>query len=159
MPGREPSKKQIIYKLLRIQKKKAPSKPIDMVKMHKKAGCSLPYLSMTLRSAREAGYVGLDDAGNHIIKKLPKWETFNERTTEKSREYRKNPTPTSKIPKEFVVDENTILTVVKHILNENKELKEKNEKLMRYVKKLKGMQGSTKKKKRKKALEETNELP
>lgn len=138
----EKTVKEKVWEELKNTKK---GSSIEMVSMSKKIGCSLAYISALMRYAYESGFLKFDTGGNYIIKNLPDYPEFQESVNEKYSKYRKATRGTGTrrgsskviVPKEFKIDETTILPVISAVIRENKELKEKIEKLMKYVKKIK----------------------
>ena len=136
----ETVKKKIWKILIKLNK----GQKIDMVPMKKELGCSLAYVGSIMRYAFESGFLEFDENGNYKIKKIPNYDKFQDRVNEKYNEYRKATKGTGtkrkrkvQIPKEFKIEESTILDVISHIIEENKSLKESNTKLIKYAKKIK----------------------
>ena len=124
---------------------------INMVNLKKKIGCTLAYISSTCRFALEAGILEFDQNGGYLIKELPDYPEFNTRINERYNAYRQGTasysnrgngtfprrTRTPKVPEDFKIDENTIINVIKKLINDKKELEEKLEKTIKYAKKIK----------------------
>lgn len=139
----EKTVKEKIWEELKKEKKGGS---IEMISMSKKIGCSLAYISALTRYAYESGFLEFDHSGNYIIKEIPPYQEFKEKVNEKYSKYRNATKGTGTrrgasrvaIPKEFKIDEKTILPIISLIIKENRELKEKLQKLIKYVKKIKG---------------------
>ena len=136
----EITKKEQIWKELKGKKK---GSVINMVQLSKKVGCSLAYLSAMFRYALESDFLQFHDNGNYAIKNIPNYPDFKEVINKKYTQYRKSTktgTPRGRIktpPKDFKVDEETIIGVIKQLIQNKKELEEKLEKVVRYARKIK----------------------
>lgn len=139
--------KEKIYDELKTH---TPGEPIKMVETSRKIGCSISYLSSTLRHTMEAGFAGVHANGSYITIDIPNtYREFQEGVNEKYEKYRKtvpsggankrtypSRTRTKKIPEDFVIDEDTVFSVIKKIITDNNEMKEKLDKLITYTKKI-----------------------
>ena len=136
----EKTKKELVWEELKALKK---GQRLNMVKMSKKINCSLAYISSLSRYAYESGFLEFDDSGNYSVKKIPKYATFREEVNKiytnhrPRRETTGTRTRKPKVPRDFVVDEETVLAVVSTIIQKNRDLEEKLEKLKKYAKKVK----------------------
>jgi len=138
----EETKKEVMWKKLKEVKK---GKQINMVQFAKDVGCSLAYLSTTLRHSFESGYLEFDTGGSYVIKDIPPYEEFRDSINKKYNKYRRSIKSsstgqrirTSSVPKDFKVDENTIVAVIAKLIKDKKEVEEKLEKVIAYTKKIK----------------------
>lgn len=144
MPGEI---KKNVWKELKSMKKR---EPLDLVKMKKKIGCTISYLSQLCKNARDCDYLEFNSGGDYIIKKIPKdYEEFKSNINRALYDHRdrvrgtRNPKRMKATPNQIAkleINEETIVEVVKHLVREakqNKEKEEKMKKLLSYAKKIK----------------------
>ena len=130
------------YKIWENLDKLGSGKSINMVQLAKASDCTLSYLSVNLRYAFESGFLKMNEDGNYVKKKdFPDYEEFKNKINEKYNTYRRTVRATQstrpRLPKEFKIDETTILKVIKAIIQENVEQKAKMKKVIAYAKKMK----------------------
>ena len=159
-------KKTVLERMYPFLKKTKKLEINSVKKMSDELGCSLAYISQTLKMIRAGGLASLDIDGNtKIIHPLPAMEEFIAKINEENKKYRESikgtGTPRKRtkkvfIPEEFEINEKTIIPVLTKFFIEFRELKEKteserikdlktendtlkirNEKLIKYVKILK----------------------
>jgi len=139
----EKTKKEEIWEELKAMEKDTP---INMVSLSKKIGCSISYLSSMFRYALESGFLKFHESGNYEIRKIPNYPKFQKSINAMYKKYRKETggprgsRPRRKmIPKDFKfeINKDSIVNIIKALIQENKELKEKVKKLLKYSKLLK----------------------
>jgi len=135
------TKKLLIWEELNKKKK---GDILNMIELSRKVDCSVGYLSAMFRYAFENDFLEFHDNGNYVIKNIPDYSEFQEGINAKYTLYRKSTkigAPRGKKPKasrkEFVIDEETILKVIKQIIQSKRELEEKLEMVVRYARKIK----------------------
>jgi len=137
----EQTVKEKIWKELKGLKK---GEQLNMVELSKRIGCTLAYIGSICRYALESDFLKFGGDGNYVIKKIPKYEDFKAGVNTRYNEYRnsmKSGTTTGSprkrkvaVPKEFKVDEDTIVAVISKVIQENRELEEKLRKVVTYAK-------------------------
>lgn len=140
----EMTHKEKIYKIL---KKTKMGIPLAMTPMAQEVGCTLSHLSITLRMARESGFLGIHEQGDYVIIQMPEsYKEFknviNERTNKYRRETRGTRKPRRKgfdrPPEKIEID--NILSVIDDLIQKSTELeqlKKKYNSLLNFTKKLK----------------------
>ena len=136
----EKTKKELIWKELKNIKK---GSRINMLQMSKDVECSLAYVSSTARYAYEAKFLKFDDTGNYVIKHIPSYSKFQEGVNAKYATYRSSSKVSprgqgsrKKVPQtfEFKANEESILAIIKALINAKTEMAEKYNKLLKYTK-------------------------
>ena len=134
-------------KIYRILKKTKMGIPLHMTPMAQEIGCTLSHLSVTLRMAKEAGFLGIHDKGDYAIIKMPNtYKDFKTAINEKTNIYRKETRGTSRprrkgfshAPQKVEID--NILTVIDNLIRKSVELEQLGKKyasLLKLTKKLK----------------------
>jgi len=135
--------KEKIWKELR---KTSEGTVIDMLALSKDVGCSLAYINSISRFALEVGFFKFDENGAYVIIKIPKkYEEFQTKINAKYNTYRQGTSSYGKsaarrrprVPKEFVLDESTLLAVIKKVIEDKKEVESKLKKVVAFAKRVK----------------------
>lgn len=144
--------KTAIEKMYDYLKAHNPTTAVSIKDMTTEIGCSMAHISQTLKMAEMQKFLKRDIEGNLFVKKLPKKRsTFVTRISEESGRYRALVKGTGKpragrraLPKDFKIDEDTVVAVIhdlvlskKELEEELKELRVKYRKALKYIKKLK----------------------
>jgi len=132
------------YEFFKILKNFSRNTKIDPVPIYKKLGCSLAYVGMQLRFARESGYLRYDKEGNFILgdKKIKNWEVFCADLNVKANETRargkgRGTKKKDRIPEDFKITEENVAQVIKELFERNGSLQEIISKMKKYIIKLK----------------------
>ena len=136
--------KEKIYKIL---KKTTMGLPLKMTPIAQEVGCTLSHLSTTFRMAKEAGFLGIHNTGDYVIRKMPEaYKDFKDAVNEKTNKYRKETRGTrrprrkgySHPPEKIEID--NILSVIDDLIQKSIELEQLEKKyasLLKFTKKLK----------------------
>lgn len=134
-------------KIYQILKKTKMGIPINMTPMAQEVGCTLSHLSITLRMAKEVGFLGIHEQGNYVIVQMPEsYKDFKDTINEKTNKYRKETRGTRKPrrkgfdrPPEKVEIDNILSVIDDLILKSTKleQLEKKYNSLLKLTKKYK----------------------
>jgi len=84
-------------KIYQVLKRTQMGIPIPMTPMAQEIGCTLSHLSIIFRMAKEAGFLGIHEAGDYAIIKMPDtYKDFKEAVNERTNLYRKETKGTSR---------------------------------------------------------------
>jgi len=131
------------YKIFKELKSMSSSGVVNLVSISKKIGCSLAYVSMTIRFARESEYLEYNLDGEYVLgnKKIFAWDAFCTDLNERARinrqrgggSSRKSKLGMKRIPQNIEISEENVLKVLHRVFDERQELKEKIGKLKEYI--------------------------